>query len=67
MTESPFDPIDPEQFSQDLAARINELMANPELRAKMGKAGRKRAEATFSWKAIAEQTLELYRELTGRR
>lgn len=67
MTESPFDPIDPEQFSKDLAARINELMANPELREKMGKAGRKRAEATFSWKAIAEQTLELYRKLTGKR
>jgi glycogen synthase len=66
MSESPFDPVSPDQFSRDLAARINELIANPELRAKMGKAGRRRAEATFSWKAIAEQTVELYRKLTGK-
>jgi glycosyltransferase involved in cell wall biosynthesis len=67
MTESPFNPINPDQFSRDLAARINELMGNPELRKQMGQAGRRRAEATFSWKAIAEQTLGLYRELTGKR
>jgi glycogen synthase len=67
MTESPFEPLQPEQFSRDLAARINELMANPDLRAKMGKAGRKRAEEMFSWHAIARQTHELYRQLLKRR
>ena len=56
MTESPFEPLDPEQFSKDLAAGINELMANPALREKMGRAGRKRAEEKFSWSAIAQQT-----------
>ena len=29
----------------------------------MGKAGRKRAEEQFSWTAIAEKTLNLYRSL----
>jgi starch synthase len=63
MTESPFEPLDPEKFSQDLAAKINELMANPELREKFGKAGRKRAEEKFGWPAIAQQTKALYESL----
>lgn len=67
MTESPFEPTEPEKFSRDLAARINELMANPELRQRMGKAGRRRAEEMFSWKAIAKQTQALYEELLKRK
>jgi starch synthase len=63
MKESPFEPIDPAKFSRDLAARINELMANPELQQKFGRAGRKRAEETFSWSAIAEETKQLYESL----
>jgi len=63
MSESPFEPLDPDQFARDIAARINELMENPGLREKMGKAGRKRAEEKFSWTAIARQTVELYRGL----
>src|SRR5436309_4209305 len=42
MKESPFDPVKPEQFSRDLAKRVNELMADPQLRDRFGKAGRKR-------------------------
>ncbi len=67
MTESPFEPTEPEKFSRDLATRINELMANPELRQRMGKAGRRRAEEMFSWKAIAKQTQALYAELLERK
>ena len=63
MTESPFEPLDPEKFSRDLAAKVNELMANPELRKKFGKAGRKRVEEKFGWPAIAQQTKELYESL----
>jgi alpha-maltose-1-phosphate synthase len=63
MKESPFEPLNPEKFSRDLAARINQLMANPELREKFGKAGRKRAEEKFSWSAIARETKELYESL----
>ena len=58
--ESPFEPLNPEKFSRDLAARINQLMQDRHLREKFGKAGRKRAEEKFSWSKIAQQTKELY-------
>lgn len=63
MKETPFEPSNPEKFSRDLARRINQLMADPHLREKFGKAGRKRAEANFSWSAIAQQTKALYETL----
>jgi starch synthase len=63
MKESPFMPLDPEKFSRDLAERINQLMRNPALREKFGKAGRRRAEEMFSWSAIAEKTKALYASL----
>ena len=63
MTESPFEPLDPQKFSHDLAAKINILMANPELREKFGKAGRKRALEKFSWSSIAAETKKLYESL----
>ncbi len=50
----------PEKFSRDLAARINQLMKNGKLREKFGKAGRKRAEEDFSWTKIAQKTKALY-------
>jgi alpha-maltose-1-phosphate synthase len=63
MKESPFEPTNPEKFERDLAARINELMANPELQRKFGRAGRKRAEEKFGWAAIAQETKQLYESL----
>ena len=63
MTESPFEPKEPEQFARDLAARVNQLMADPELRERFGRAGRKQAEEKFSWSAIAQETQELYTKL----
>ena len=63
MKESPFEPVHPEQFSRDLAARINQLMADPQLRDRFGKAGRKRAEEKFAWSAIARTTKKLYESL----
>ncbi|HEX4665254.1 MAG TPA: glycogen synthase [Chthoniobacterales bacterium] len=63
MRESPFEPINPEKFERDLAARVNELMANPELQKKFGRAGRKRAEEKFGWPAIAKETVQLYESL----
>ena len=63
-TESPFEAVDSEKFERDLAGRISELMANPELRQRFGRAGRKRAEEKFSWSAIAQQTKALYESLT---
>ncbi|HWL53685.1 MAG TPA: glycogen synthase [Chthoniobacteraceae bacterium] len=63
METTPFEPVDPAQFSRDLATRINELMADPALREAFGKAGRRRVEAIFGWPAIARQTVELYERL----
>jgi alpha-maltose-1-phosphate synthase len=63
MKESPFEPTNPEKFSRDLAARINQLMKDRPLREKFGRAGRKRAEEKFGWSAIAQRTRELYASL----
>jgi len=57
-------PCDPQKFSRDLAARITELLNDPEKAQAMGEAGRKRVEDYFSWTAIAEQTIRLYESLT---
>lgn len=67
MKESPFEPTNPEKFSRDLAARINQLMKEPKLREKFGQAGRKRAEEKFSWSAIARKTISVYESLLGSR
>jgi glycogen synthase len=63
MTESPFEATNPGKFARDLATRINELMRDRELRERFGKAGRKRVEQHFSWRAIAEKTKALYETL----
>jgi starch synthase len=65
MQESPFEPLDPDKFSRDLASKINVLMKDPGLRQRFGEAGRKRAVEKFSWAAIAHQTKQLYEELIG--
>ena len=64
--EETFKLANPEKFSHDLAARINQLMKDPKKREKFGKAGRKRAEEMFSWTKIAEKTKELYQSLMKR-
>lgn len=61
--ESPFEPVDPAQFSRDLAGSINTLLADASLRRSMGGKGRQRAEALFSWGAIARKVLALYQTL----
>jgi starch synthase len=63
MKESPFEPTNPEKFERDLAGKINQLMRDPALREKFGKAGRKRAEEKFGWSAIAQKTRNLYETL----
>jgi glycogen synthase len=59
-----FEPIDPARFSHDLAIAINRLLADSDLRARMGQAGRRRVEDLFSWEAIARRTIDLYESLT---
>ena len=46
-----------------LADALEELISNPELRARMGAAGRKLVEDEFSLERVAERTLSVYREL----
>jgi glycosyltransferase involved in cell wall biosynthesis len=49
-----------------LAAAIGRLVADPELRARMGAAGRARAEREFGVERVVQSHLELYGELIGR-
>lgn len=55
------DPVDPEGFAHAFADRVNRLIADPALARAMGQAGRQRVTAEFSWAAIAEQTVGVYR------
>jgi starch synthase len=56
-------PTNAEQFARDLAAKLSILLNDPDRCRKFGEAGRKRVEETFSWTAIANQTIDLYRHL----
>jgi starch synthase len=56
-------PVDPEQFVSDLAAALSAVVADPAAARLMGIAGRRRAEAEFSWASIAERTHAIYAEL----
>ena len=47
----------------DLAATIRRALANPELRAAVGEAGRRRVLARWTWTRCAELTVEQYREV----
>ena len=58
-------PLDPDQYVADFAAALNEVVADPDRAAAMGRAGRQRAIDAFSWGAIAEQTLAIYRDATA--
>lgn len=61
--EAPFEPVDPDRFSRDLAEGINKVISNPEMKKSMAKKGRERVEDFFDWNAIAKQTQELYKSL----
>jgi glycosyltransferase involved in cell wall biosynthesis len=61
--ESPFEAVHPDEFARSLADPINRIVADPQLRARLGAASRRRAEELFSWTAIAAQVLALYRRI----
>jgi starch synthase len=56
-------PLDPERYVADLAAALVDAVSDPERARERGAAGRRRAQESFSWPAIAEQTLGIYRSL----
>jgi alpha-maltose-1-phosphate synthase len=63
MQTSPFEPVNPDKFSRDMAEKINRLMADEPLRKKFGEAGRRRAVEKFSWATIAAETKKMYESL----
>jgi len=57
------EPASPTEFAAEIADRVNTLLAEPSLAARMGAAGRARAVESFSWASLAEQTVNLYESL----
>jgi glycosyltransferase involved in cell wall biosynthesis len=60
------EPRNPEQFARDLAAGVNALLDDPDLREEMARKARQRVQRLFSWTAIARRTLEFYQALAAR-
>jgi alpha-maltose-1-phosphate synthase len=58
-----FDPADLDGFTTVLANRLDKLLRDPTLAARMGKAGRQRVLRHFGWPAIASKTVQLYETL----
>jgi starch synthase len=57
------EPVDTARFAQELAERVNDLLADPSRAELFGKAGRRRAVEQFSWSAVAAETVVLYQRL----
>jgi len=53
----------PVQDAQDLAAALNRLLANPDLRLKMGQRGRQKVVSEFSIGHVVDKTLRVYEGL----
>ena len=60
-----YDAADGRGFEAGLAEAVNALVADPAKAAAYGVAGRQRCIEEFSWARIAEQTLAIYRAVTG--
>jgi starch synthase len=58
-----YSPDAPREFESALAATVNGLAADSERAARMGRAGRARAQEHFGWDAIARRTAGIYRTL----
>jgi glycogen synthase len=63
LTPGTFEPAEPAAFSAGLAEAVNRLAWDAGLQERFGKAGRARVLGHFSWDAIAETTLDLYRRV----
>jgi starch synthase len=60
-------PLDPDRFVADLAAALTEAVSDPSRADRMGLAGRRRAEESFSWGTIGERTNQVYLDVLRRR
>jgi glycosyltransferase involved in cell wall biosynthesis len=55
----------PPRSAPALRAAVLRLLADPDLRARLGVAARERARARLGWDAVTERTLEVYRQAIG--
>ena len=55
-----YEESDPDRFRADLAAGVNQLLADPVAADRMGVAGRARAVDSFGWDTVARRTIEVY-------
>ncbi|MCZ4520798.1 glycogen synthase [Rhodococcus ruber] len=62
-----YNSYEPDAFERNLADTVNAVALDPTLATAMGKAGRERAVAEFSWASIAQQTLAVYEAALARR
>ncbi|NDL59734.1 glycogen synthase [Phytoactinopolyspora mesophila] len=59
-----YDDADTAGYEAGLTAAITRLTTNPDLAARMGRAGRRRAVAEFGWAGVAARTVEIYRAIS---
>ena len=60
-----YDAADPASFEAGLAQAVNAMVSDPDKARRFGAAGRQRCIDEFSWAHIAEQTLEIYRNVSA--
>jgi starch synthase len=63
----PYDAADPAAFETALGDALGQLVDDPDRAARMGEAGRRRAEEEFGWPTVARRTLEVYRSVLAHR
>jgi glycosyltransferase involved in cell wall biosynthesis len=56
-------PESPAQVIRELASALERLAASPDLRRRMGEAGRRRVDEMYSWETLAEEMRAIYREV----
>lgn len=66
VTDGTGTPVEPETFVHDLAERLASLVMDEALARRMGQAARARVEEHFSWEAIAQRTMDVYRWVLDR-
>ncbi len=65
-SKTDFEPRNPLEFQKRLAEKVNLVLQDKPLRESMGVASRRRVEAHFSWRHIAQRTAEFYRIVLAR-
>ncbi|HEV7172418.1 glycosyltransferase, partial [Pedococcus sp.] len=58
-------PLDADRFVDELAKALNDAVSDTDRATRMGLAGRRRAEESFSWSSIGEQTVRVYHDVLG--